>query len=223
MERRSLVPLDEIIEPEKSSKKSLADCDPYTYDGDDSFEDNPLEGLGEGAGGQVLYRRAYDKVVRNMRLLGYSAKNIAEVLGVKAPTLQSWRTCYPSFANAWWSGGDIADAKVARALFKRAIGYRHPDTKLFYDRENGGIVSHDVIKYYPPDTVAGQYWLNNRQPTLWKSSTSTALTNPDGSNLPPPPSINVLVIEGPEVQRPGVPPTVNVEIVDEPKAESTPV
>jgi len=60
------------------------------------------------------------------------------------------------------------DAEVAYRLYMRAKGYEHPEIKVFC--QNGKIVTHEVIKHYPPETAAIAFWLKNRQPKTWRNS-----------------------------------------------------
>lgn len=55
-------------------------------------------------------------------------------------------------------------------LFQRAVGYSHPEEKVF--QYNGEIITHMITKHYPPDTQAAQFWLRNRQPERWKEMTA---------------------------------------------------
>jgi hypothetical protein len=55
---------------------------------------------------------------------------------------------------------------VASKLFHRAIGYEHPEDKIF--NNNGEEMVVPTIKHYPPDTTAAIFWLKNRQPDKWR-------------------------------------------------------
>lgn len=167
---------------------------------DDDEPEYLLEGYGF-SGRPFKYKKNWDKIARNMRMLGYSQEEIAEVIGVSTQAIRDWLVTYESFARAWEEGGPIADAKVTRAMYKRAVGYSHPDVKIFHGLDGTTVVP--FTKHYPPETPAIQYWLGNRQPKLWKSLSSVALTGADGKDLPAaPPSISVMVIQSPHRQRP---------------------
>ena len=134
---------------------------------------------GEYADGEA--RLVIDRIVKNMRLLGYGGHEIAHCLGIGERTLDGWLKEFPSLRDAWDEGGDIADAVVARALYKRAVGYQYSEQK--------------GMRVVPPDPAACQYWLNNRQKQLWQTSTNiTGL--PAGTDFPPP-SIHVHVVDSP--------------------------
>lgn len=143
----------------------------------------------------IIYKRAYAKIVRNMRMLGYQRGEIAEVLGIKENTVITWLKNNEGFRQAWFEGGPYADGKVARSFYKRAVGYSHPDVKIFYDKEKG-IVEAPYTKYYPPDTQAAIMWLINRQPDKWKSINKIDAENAY-NNASVPPSVSVTVLGNP--------------------------
>lgn len=152
-------------------------------------------------GRMTEYRASFDRIARNMRLLGYSITECSEVFGITNQVFQLWRNNYPSFADAWFEGGDYADAKVARALYKRALGYEHEAVKIFNGKE--GVVEVPYTERYPPDTAAGQFWLSNRQHARWRNRSSNELTGAGGTALNPP-SVNVMIVPTPNghVSRP---------------------
>lgn len=200
MERRALIRPPKrsgnpaLLRTTKENGVPLDECDDYVDD--DDAEDSIMEGLGE-EGFPRKYRIAYDKVVRNMRLAGFTVEEICLALGVKPRSINRWKNDYPSFKKAWKSGGKLADARVARAMFKRAIGYKHPAMKIFNGQ--AGVVQVPYTERYPPDTGAGIFWMTNRQGELWKSTSKQELTGANGTELQVlPPSINVMVIQSPK-------------------------
>ena len=101
-----------------------------------------------------------------MCLLGATDENIAEFLLVSERTINTWKLKHPSFLQSLKQGKDSADAEIAHALFHRARGYVHPETKVFCS--DGDIITHDVLRVYPPDTTACIFWLKNRQRHNWR-------------------------------------------------------
>jgi len=91
---------------------------------------------------------------------------MADVLGVAEATINNWKLVHPKFLESIRQGKEVADAEVVKSLYHRALGYEHPEDKIF---NNGGeplIVP--TIKHYPPDTQAATIWLKNRQPDNWR-------------------------------------------------------
>lgn len=111
------------------------------------------------------YKDEFDELAYNYCLLGADDKKLAEFFGVVESTINKWKHDYPTFSESIKRGKHLADAEVAKSLYKRATGYEHPETKVF---NNGGeIITHEVTKHYAPDSVAIAYWLNNRQRGKW--------------------------------------------------------
>lgn len=119
-------------------------------------------------------------------MLGLIQDEIAKFFGVAERTFKYWLTQHPELRTAMTEGGAIADAEVAVSLYRRAIGYSHPedDIRAVALGGNAGseIVITPTIKHYPPDTMAGMYWLNNRRRGQWSRS-----PDPSGGeeDLPP--------------------------------------
>jgi hypothetical protein len=178
------------IDPDTDEPLVLPDHGPVqgTYEQDEAIPRTA------GIGRITEYRASYDRIARNMRLLGYTIEECAEVFGISRELFQGWRRQYPSFSDAWFEGGDYADAKVARALYKRALGYEHEAVKIFNGRD--GVVEVPYTERFPPDTAAGTFWLTNRQNTRWRNRSSSELTGAGGAALNPP-SVNVMIVPTP--------------------------
>lgn len=116
----------------------------------------------------------YDKeahCVRAKRLamLGLTNFEIADYFGISESTLNKWAQVHPEFGKALRSGKIEADAKVAEAVYKRAIGYDNPNAvKIFQGTETTGPIKVPYTEHYPPDVQAQRMWLNNRQSNRWR-------------------------------------------------------
>ncbi len=108
----------------------------------------------------------YIELVKNYAILGATEEEIAEFFDVTHKTITIWKQKYPEFKAALNEGREIADARVAKALYTRALGYSCPDTDIKVI--DGEIVKTNVTKHYPPDTTAGIFWLKNRRPNEWR-------------------------------------------------------
>jgi hypothetical protein len=99
-------------------------------------------------------------------------EDIANTIGVARSTFDEWRKNYPEFSAALQQGEEDADIRVERALFERAVGYQHPETKLMTVSRGEGMGSvverHEVTMIYPPDTAAAKFWLTNRRLDRWQ-------------------------------------------------------
>ena len=120
----------------------------------------------------------------NMALLGLTDVEIANCLLIKKTTLELWKRKHPGLVEVLNKGKAIADARVARALFERAVGYSHPEEKVFVSK--GEVIKVDTTKHYAPDTAAICFWLKNRtrnseQP--WIDALKHELSGKDGGPI----------------------------------------
>lgn len=122
-----------------------------------------------------VYQEVFCEYVFRLNLLGATIRELAEFFNVTPPVIHRWRKKYPKFSEAFEKGKDIADSKVAEQLYRRAIGYSHPEEKVFIYR--GQVIRETVIKHYPPDTGAAAFWLKNRRGDQWKDKHEHNVTN----------------------------------------------
>lgn len=119
------------------------------------------------AGRPTSYKKEYaDQAYRLCLLLGATDVQLADYFGVTEKTINVWKAKHPEFIQSLKDGKEKADSKIAESLYKRGLGYSHPEDKVFcYE---GEIITHETIKHYPPDTGAAMAWLKNRQPKVWR-------------------------------------------------------
>ena len=108
-------------------------------------------------------------MVYELSLLGLKDDKMMECFGVTKACFNWWKKNIEEFRASYVSGKDIADAKVAKALFERACGYSHEETRVHFDKF-GAVSEHTVMKHYPPDTAAATNWLKLRQKENWKDN-----------------------------------------------------
>jgi len=112
------------------------------------------------------YKSEYIEQAKKLCLLGATDKEMADFFGVAESTFNLWKKEHKEFSESLKEGKTIADANVAKSLYHRALGYSHPEDKIFND--NGEPLVVPTIKYYPPDTTAAIFWLKNRKPGEWR-------------------------------------------------------
>ena len=118
------------------------------------------------AGRPSLYRPEYAKQAEKLcSKFGATDLDLADYFEVSERTIYNWKNDYPDFLHALKSK-KLSDARVERSLYERAIGYSHPEDKIF--NNNGRELIVETMKHYPPDTGACVVWLANRQPERWK-------------------------------------------------------
>lgn len=123
----------------------------------------------------------FTEVAFKLALLGAKDEEVANVLGISPRTLARWKDSQPEFAQALQRGKEQADANVAHALYRRAIGYYHDDVDIKV--VSGEIVQTTIVKHYPPETVAAIFWLKNRQREKWRDKVETGVTDKDGNDV----------------------------------------
>jgi DNA-binding XRE family transcriptional regulator len=116
-------------------------------------------------GRPTKYKEAFNDQVFEMALLGLSDSQMANILGITEQTLNNWKTEHPMFFESLTQGKENADGKVARAMYKRALGLTIIEEALTKD---GQVVQ--LRKELPPDTPAAKHWLANRQRKLWANN-----------------------------------------------------
>lgn len=125
----------------------------------------------EEIGRPTKYKPEYDELAYNYCLLGATDAELAGFFGVCEATINNWKIDFPSFLESLKKGKEVADAKVAKALFHRATGYEHEDVDIkMYE---GHIIETTYVKHYPPDATSAIFWLKNRQPAKWRDKQVT--------------------------------------------------
>jgi orotate phosphoribosyltransferase-like protein len=127
------------------------------------------------AGRPTEYKREYVQRAAEMCANGATDIELADELDVSVSTLYNWRAKYPEFLQAVKTAKEIADERVERSLFQRAVGFEHEAVKVGFTKEGVPLYApyREVI---PPDTNAASFWLKNRQPDKWRDKTEMKLT-----------------------------------------------
>lgn len=127
----------------------------------------------------------HDEIARDLTLLGYNLKELADAMGLHLTTVKRWLKEHGSFRTSVYDGKALADAKVAAAFYRRATGFEYPAVKHLIVSDGAAVGSHIEEVHYTavvlPDPSAALNWLKNRQPDQWRDKVDLAL----------PPVINV--------------------------------
>ena len=100
--------------------------------------------------------------------MGATDAEIARFFDVSVPTLSSWAAIHEDFGAALQKGGAVADERVERSLYHRAIGYSYDSEKIIYDPQRGEVIWVPIVVHVPPDVKAQIFWLKNRDPKNWR-------------------------------------------------------
>ena len=135
----------------------------------------------KGGGRKPKYKKEYAEWAEKLCKLGATDKDLANAFGVSEMAINRWKKIYIEFQLALKDGKEHADANVADRLYQRAMGYTHPEEKIF--NHNGEIVRANTIKHYPPDTTAAIFWLKNRRKDQWRDKHDHEHTGKDGKPI----------------------------------------
>lgn len=114
------------------------------------------------------FKDKYCEIARKACENGATDLEVSEELGINGATLYRWKIKYPNFCEALKAGKEIADNRVERTLYNRAVGYSFDSEKVF--QFQGQIVRADTVEHVPPDTTAAIFWLKNRKPEQWRDT-----------------------------------------------------
>lgn len=104
---------------------------------------------------------------KDLCLLGATDVDLAKHFEVSLATINNWKKKHLAFRLAIKEGKFVADSKVAASLFQRAIGYSMVETDVrVIDKK---VVLTEVVKNFPPDTLACMFILQNRNKELWRN------------------------------------------------------
>ena len=118
---------------------------------------------------------------------GATDEEIAKAMRISVRTFHRWKKEYPSFLESLSNGKDMADAKVEKMLYKRALGYDVEETERIVDVNSDGSVKPVRVKttkkHIAPDTMAQMYWLNNRRRGEWGQRQEPVPAAEDANNV----------------------------------------
>lgn len=112
------------------------------------------------------YKPEFDKQAYKLCLLGATDKQLADFFEVDVDTIKEWKKVHESFSASLKGAKDHADSLVAKSLYKKAVGFKHKEVKIF--QYEGSPVVVPYTAYYPPDTTSIIFWLKNRKPEYWR-------------------------------------------------------
>lgn len=133
------------------------------------------------AGRPSKFKEEFIEQARILAERGFTEREIAEFLNVTERTIANWKKRYEEFFQVLKVAKEHADERVERALYERAVGYKHDEEKLF--SYEGEIIRAEVTKHYPPDVSAATFWLSNRRKDQWKNHSQHAHSGADGGPI----------------------------------------
>lgn len=131
--------------------------------------DNPI-------GRPSSYDPVYATQAEKLCLLGATDQEIADFFEVDVRTIYRWKHDHDEFCQALKGGKEIADERVARSLYQRAIGYEQDEVKIFMPANAPEPVYAPFRAKIAPDTTAAIFWLKNRRSQDWRDKVETELS-----------------------------------------------
>jgi hypothetical protein len=120
------------------------------------------------AGRPSEYRDEFVEQARKLCELGATDMEIADFFEVDVRTIYRWKHNHEEFCQALKLGKDVADERVERSLYQRAIGYEQEEVKIFMPGGADKPVYAPFRAKIAPDTTAGIFWLKNRRGADWR-------------------------------------------------------
>lgn len=113
------------------------------------------------------YKPEFAEQTRKLCELGATDAEIADFFEVSKATITTWKAAHPDFLASLKAGKDLADERVERSLYHKAIGYTFEAVKIFPGGADGPVYA-PYTEHVPPDTTACIFWLKNRRQQQWR-------------------------------------------------------
>lgn len=125
--------------------------------------------IGNSGGGRPPeYNPKFASIAEQMCLLGATDQELADAFGVSARTIYAWKHEHIEFSSALKAGKEVADERVERSLYQKAIGYEQDEVKIFMPGGASEPVYAPFRAKVAPDTTAAIFWLKNRRSKEWR-------------------------------------------------------
>lgn len=132
------------------------------------------------------YKRVFAKQAAKLAELGATDQEMADFFDVDVRTIYRWKHDHDEFCQALKAGKQIADDRVERSLYQRAIGYEQDEVKIFMPSGAEEPVYAPYRAKIAPDVTAAIFWLKNRRSQEWRDSSQIDHRSGDGSMTPGP-------------------------------------
>lgn len=142
--------------------------------------DEPTEETKSELGRPSGYEPEFAVQAASLCAAGATDPELADFFGISTRTINRWKVAHADFRQAIKESKDIADDRVHRSLYHRAMGTEYeeavpiklkrinfgPDGKKVSEEEYVETVM--VRKVIPADTTAAIFWLKNRRADKWR-------------------------------------------------------
>lgn len=121
------------------------------------------------------YKPEYCQEAADLCANGATDTELAEHFEVSARTIYRWQNAFPEFSQALKAGKEVADERVIRSLYHKAIGYTFDAVKIFMPANAASPVYAPYQEHVPPDTTAAIFWLKNRRSQDWRDKSEQVI------------------------------------------------
>lgn len=123
-------------------------------------------GVKHAGGRPPKYQADFARQAELLCKLGATDDELAAFFEVATYTIRRWQSEHEEFRAALKVGKEVADDRVERSLYQRAVGYTFNSEKVF--QFQGQIVRAEITEHLPPETIACIFWLKNRRKSDWR-------------------------------------------------------
>lgn len=127
------------------------------------------------------YKKEFAKQVQKLSELGATDQEVADFFEIDVRTVYRWKHDHPEFCQALKAGKEVADDRVERSLYQKAIGYEQDEVKIFMPANAPKPVYAPYRAKIAPDTTAAIFWLKNRRSQEWRDKVDHNHQSEDGS------------------------------------------
>src|SRR6478609_4923976 len=114
------------------------------------------------AGGRpTLFKPAFVGQARKLAALGATDQEMADFFEIDVRTLHRWKHDHEEFCHSLKTGKEVADERVERSLYQKAIGYEQDEVKIFMPGGAKEPVYAPFKAKIAPDVIAAIFWLKN--------------------------------------------------------------
>ncbi len=134
-------------------------------------------------GRPTLYSPEYCEQVATLCCNGATDQEIADFLEIHISTFYRWAAAHTEFREAIKAGKELADERVVRSLYARAVGFEYNAVKIFMPAGAQEPVYAKYREFIPPEPGAAKTWLTNRRPDEWREKVVNEHTGKNGGPI----------------------------------------
>ena len=123
------------------------------------------------------------RIAEHLCLLGAKEDQLAKAFNVSPDTIREWKVKHEKFSAIVREAKFKYDnEKVIDACLKSALGYEYVEKKITIGSD-GSSEETTLERHQPPNPTSLQFWLSNRNRTLWKNKQEVEHTGPNGDPI----------------------------------------